>query len=111
MTENEIQKAILERLALIPGLVFWRSNSGVSRSGGRFVRFGLPGQGDITGILPGGRRFELEVKTATGKLSPEQVEFGAKVNAAGGLWACVRSVDEACAVIERALTDYIAGRP
>lgn len=94
-SETDLQRAILERLALIPGLVVWRSNTGVSRSGGRFVRFGIKGQGDITGLLPGGKRLELEVKLPGGKVSPEQVEFGARINAAGGLWAVVRSVDEA----------------
>lgn len=109
MTETDIQRDILAALARVPGLVCWRSSTGVSRSGGRFLRYGVKGQGDITGLLPGGRMFALEVKTPTGRVSPEQVEFGARVNGAGGLWAVVRSVDEALAVIEAALPDMRHG--
>jgi hypothetical protein len=95
VTENELQRQILDALAAIKGVVVWRSNTGVSRSGGRFVRFGVKGQGDITGLLPGGRRLEIEVKTATGKVSEEQLEFGVRINSHGGLWFVARSVEEA----------------
>ena len=71
MKEHDIQTQILEFLKL-KGIVAWRSNTGASvfRNKGKnyFVRFGIPGQADITGILPDGRRLEIEVKT------PEELE-------------------------------------
>lgn len=66
-TEAEIQKACLEFLNLQWGVKAWRQNTGgfYKEYKGRrqFIRFGQPGQGDITGILsPGGRRIEIEIK-------------------------------------------------
>jgi hypothetical protein len=60
----------------------------------RFMRFGIPGQGDITGMLRGGKRLEIECKSDRGKLRDDQVEFGQAVNGGGGLYIVVRSVDE-----------------
>lgn len=103
MTEGEIQREILDALALIPGVCAWRNNTGVSRSGGRYVRFGIAGQGDITGLLRGGRRLEMEVKTAKGKVSPEQEKFGAEITAMGGLYIVARSVEDALTAVRAAL--------
>ena len=38
-----------------------------ARMGRRLVRFGVPGQADLTGILPGGKRLEIETKSDTGR--------------------------------------------
>ena len=103
MSEQELQRAILDRLSVMPGVWCWRQNTGVARMAGGRVRFGLVGSGDISGGLQGGRRLELEVKTEKGQPSEEQVKFGAKVNAMGGLWAVVRSVSEAVAIVQEAL--------
>ena len=71
---------------------------------GQLVRFGdFPSAADITGILPDGRRVELEVKTAVGRLTEGQRDFGAMILANKGVWAVVRSADEAIAVVEAAL--------
>jgi hypothetical protein len=105
MTENEIQREILDALSLIPGVCAWRNNTGVSRSGGRYVRFGIAGQGDITGLLRGGRRLEIEVKTAKGKVSPEQVAFGESITSKGGLYIVARCVEDALAAIRAALVE------
>jgi hypothetical protein len=40
----------------------------------RFVRYGLPGESDVTGIA-GGIRLEIEVKAAKDKPTPDQVRF------------------------------------
>jgi hypothetical protein len=105
VTEQELTRAIVERLNAIPGVCCWRANAGVSRSGGRFVRFGVVGQADISGLVRGGKRVELETKLPGGKwkVTAEQLAFGARITDLGGLWAVVRSVDEAVAVVEGAL--------
>lgn len=89
MSEHEIQKQILKLLKDI-GIFAWRSNCG--RKGK--IRFGLKGSADITGILRDGRRLEIEVKDAKGKLSPEQIEFLETINRLGGLAFVARSVDD-----------------
>lgn len=104
MREQQIQQAILAALGARKDLRIWRANTGVAYGeDGRQVRFGAPGQGDLSGILRGGRRLELEVKAPGGRPTEQQARFGAMVNAMGGLWAVVRSVDEAVAVVEEAL--------
>ena len=103
MSESDLLRSIMERLALIPGLLAWRQNTGVAKAHGFRIRFGLVGSGDITGVLPGGRRLEIEVKTPTGRVSPEQIAFGERINKAGGLWFVARSADEAVIRIQEAL--------
>jgi len=103
MSETDIQREILAQLALMPGVFVWRQNSGAMKVGRRYIKFGLTGQADISGLLQGGRRLEIEVKTKAGVLSLEQVAFGARINALGGLWFVARSVDEAIAKVKEAL--------
>ena len=59
------------------------------------MRVGWP---DLT-WLSEGRLHAFEVKTPLGRLSPAQEACGAAIEAAGGRWAVVRSVDEAEAVL------------
>lgn len=103
--ETVIVKAILARLGRDPRVRIWRSNTGAFKDAtGRLVRYGLPGSADITGIMRrGGRRLEIEVKTATGKQSPQQVLFQRMVEGWGGVYILARSVDEAVIGVERAL--------
>lgn len=58
--------------------------------GGPMGEKGIP---DIIGIYQGKPLF-LEIKTATGKVSPDQEIFLKNVNAAGGIGAVVRSIDD-----------------
>lgn len=90
----------------------FRNNTGVLRDQkGRPVQFGLcKGSADLIGwqsvvVTPEmvGKTVavftSLEVKTALGRVSPEQEQWQRAVKAAGGLAAVVRSVEDA----ERAL--------
>lgn len=103
MTEHEIQQAILLALGGRRDLRIWRNNSGVAFGKGRAVRFGVVGQADLSGILKGGRRLEIEVKRRGERPTEEQVSFGAMIQRYGGVWAVVRSVEEAIAVVEASL--------
>lgn len=123
MSEKTIQSQIMLAASQAGATVF-RNNVGngvlgqvAKQDGGQFhivngrrVQFGLcPGSSDLIGwrrvrITPdmvGGHVavfLALEVKTATGKPTPEQVNFISAVRKAGGLAGVVRSVDEALGV-------------
>lgn len=113
MSEQAIQQRI--RLACSRGRVrLWRNNTGRLRDErGQLVTFGLcPGSADLIGyrsvtITPDmvGATVAVfaavEVKTASGRPTPEQTAFLAHVTAAGGLAGIARSVEDA----ERILGD------
>ncbi len=77
---------VLKALRAHPA-VSWaeRQNTGSTRIGGRFIRFGWPGCADILGQLRDGRFLAVEVKGPTGKLRPEQSVFLERINGAGGM--------------------------
>lgn len=108
MTEAQISAAIRLALGSDPTLVLWRNNVGIAEHwNGQSVdtvRYGLaPGSADFIGVLlPAGRFIALEIKSPTGRATPEQVNWLALVRRMGGFAAIVRSVDEARAAIERA---------
>lgn len=108
--EKEIQAAILAYLALVPGVVAWRNNTGAmfgAHKGKRWaVRFGHPGLSDILGWKQEkfinlhahgftARFLALEVKRPQKHASPAQQAFLDAVRAAGGIAGVVRSVDDA----------------
>lgn len=67
----------------------------------RPVQVGVKGMADLSGILlPGGWRLEIEIKTPTGKQSPEQVKWAEMIRAFGGIYIVVRSADEAVSMIK-----------
>ena len=94
MTEKELQNAILRAFGTLPVLRLWRANVGVARLGRRVVRFGIPGQGDLTGILPDGRRLEIEVKTVAGRQSPAQRRFQEMMERFHGVYILARSIED-----------------
>jgi len=76
------------------GIFAWRNNTGTAWIGDQPVTFGYPGSADITGILPDGRRLEVECKSPTGTQSAKQKEFEAKIRKNSGIYLLVRSVQE-----------------
>lgn len=93
-SEAETQAAIL-RAYRGTRLALWRQNTGAVKIGSRFVRFGLKGAADLQGVLsPGGRAVYIEVKSARGRLRPEQEAFRRMVEKHGALWVLARSVDD-----------------
>ena len=112
MNEIELQNRI--RLAIsVPSTRMFRNNVGcIEGKDGRRVTFGLcKGSSDLIGfkavtITPDmvGQSIAvftaIEVKTPTGRISPEQKRFTEMVNSFGGIGAIVRSVDEAVSVFE-----------
>jgi hypothetical protein len=107
MSEAAIQQDIRLALGQTPGLRVFRNNVGAIKDrNNRLVRYGLAtGSADLIGwqsvvITPAmvGQRFarfvSIEVKTPSGRLSPEQETWQAAVQKAGGIAVVARSVDD-----------------
>lgn len=102
--EKIIQNDILREFGTRPDIRLWRMNAGVSkyrdRTGKiRQVQFGVPGQADLTGILPDGRRLEIEVKGPTGEQSKAQIDYQRIIERFNGVYILARSCDD----VDRAL--------
>ncbi len=96
MKESAIQDQIRLELGAVPGLVLFRNNIGVAEMRGYKVRFGVggPGGADLIGLWHG-RFVAIEIKTETGRQSPDQKLFQRLIEAKGGEYVILRSVDEA----------------
>jgi hypothetical protein len=107
MSEAAIQQDIRLALGQTPGLRVFRNNVGAIKDrNNRLVRYGLcTGSADLIGwqsvvITPAmvGQRFarfvSIEVKTPSGRLSPEQETWQTAVQKAGGIAVVARSVDD-----------------
>ena len=111
MSEQQVQQAI--RLALSRGDTrLWRNNTGtLLDKHGRPVQFGLcKGSSDLIGmrsITIGpehvGQRLAVfaavEVKSATGRATPEQLAFIDVVQQMGGLSGIARSIEDARSIL------------
>ena len=98
VSESAILKSCLHYLNL-RGIEAFRMNTGMAMLPGRGgklqpVRFGKKGLPDICGYLDGGRALFVEVKSATGKLRPEQVVFLERAERCGCKVVVARSVDD-----------------
>ncbi|MGL4517040.1 MAG: VRR-NUC domain-containing protein [Shewanella sp.] len=100
MKESDIQRLIMLALSEA-GCVVWRNNCGVLKNAaGIPIKFGLcVGSSDLIGIAPGGRFLAVEIKTPTGKATPEQIRFIEAVRARGGIAGVVRSPSDALALL------------
>ena len=94
MREHKLLNAILREFGTRRHFRLWRQNTGVARMGPRVVRFGVRGQADLTGILPDGRRLEVETKSPTGRQSPDQRNFQQMIEHFGGVYVLARSVED-----------------
>ncbi len=98
VTEGDVRRSIeiaLNKQGLVR--VFLNAQySGPARGG--YTRAGLgTGTADLVGYVLGlGRFFALEIKTSTGKPSPEQVAWIDQTNREGGYAAIARTPEEAC---------------
>ena len=75
----------------------WPNQTGATKIGGRFIRYGKPGSGDIIAVLPGGKHSEFEAKTGMGTQRKSQKAHQKMVEAQGGLYLVFRSVDDLAA--------------
>jgi hypothetical protein len=114
VSETAIQQQV--RLSCSQGPArLWRNNSGKlpDPKTGRWVQFGVasPGGSDLIGyrqVTIGPEHVgktmavfaAVEVKTATGRATPQQLAFVEHVRQAGGIAGVVRSVDDARRLLE-----------
>src|SRR3990167_4955078 len=106
--ESDLVREALRFLNRIPGVVAWRTNVGAvsadHKGKRRFVRFGFAGLSDIIGwqqstdgVHQAGplvaRFLAVELKTGTGKLTPQQQGFLELVNKSGGIGFVARSCE------------------
>ena len=103
MSESNIQKAILDYLQYqenLSKLWFVRSASGeVNTDTGRRFKTGKKGCPDIL-LCKDGCFIGLEVKTDKGRQSKAQVESQKRIEACGGRYYIVRSIDDVIKVLE-----------
>ena len=99
--EIDIQNSI--RLALSGKCIIFRANVGVfSTADGRTVSTGLPkGFSDLFGYRKSDcKAVFIEVKTATGKVRPQQEQFLNAMKGYGAIAGVCRSVEEALKLID-----------
>lgn len=98
--EHKIQNEI--RLALSDKCVIFRINVGTMKTpDGRYFDTGVPkGFSDLFGFRKSdGRAIFIEVKTATGRASPQQLKFIRQMTACGAIAGICRSAEEALKLI------------
>jgi hypothetical protein len=120
VNESAIVNEVIRALWDIPGVWIWRNNCGVAKPPGakRAIRFGIPGQADISGMvmldlgigLPLGIRLEVECKVPGGRMSQEQKDFQARVESLGGCYLLVHSAEEAVRELQAWRADRTPGR-
>ena len=98
-------RRILLAVGSRPDVRLWRANTGVgvTPDGARIVRFGIPGQADLSGLLIDGRRLEIEVKMPGRTQSEAQLMFGEMILRYGGVYLLAHSVEEALAGVTAAI--------
>ena len=114
MSEQEISARIALAVGSLNNVRLFRNTTGSAWQGqflekrgditliknARYTNFGLAkGSGDFIGLLDDGRFLSLEIKTETGRISPEQKAWLAMVTKFGGLAGIVRSEQEAIQLI------------
>ena len=96
MTEQEIQKQIIDYLKIKGCLVFKHNNFGKVR--GHFYHNTI-GVSDIIGLNKNGKFIAVEVKKPGGKPSKEQIEFLEDVKNKNGIAILAESLDDIMAII------------
>jgi len=100
-TEAQVQATIIEYLELgrIVHTVSDGSRHWDAKGRVRASRVLMPGWPDISGVLPGGRAFFVEVKSLRGRLSHAQLACHARLREAGAVVVVARSLEDVQAVI------------
>ena len=100
--EHAVQQACMELLKL-SGYSVWRQNRASVQIEGRWIKCGIDGQADITGMMLDGRRLEVETKRRKGGVqSPDQKAFQAMIEGGGGVYLLASSIDDLLAGLEKA---------
>jgi len=102
--EGDIVRDILDAYEAHPRIELWRNNTGMIRRGRRVIRFGRVGSADITGIIEGGRRIEIECKKRGNRTARDreekQGEFADMIRKRGGIYILAFSVEDVKNILE-----------
>jgi len=95
-SEREIARTILKHLRANGVLCFRHEPHTFNHTLGRHISnpYDMKGAPDIIAVLPDntGRLWGIEVKTKTGRQSPNQVLFQKRLENAGGVYTLARSI-------------------
>lgn len=98
MTEADLLRFVTDSLER-SNLVWWRVANGpavYSRNNKTFFRKSpISGFPDLAGLTPDGQFWAMELKTARGRISPEQLKWIEKIKLSNGIAEVVRSPSEA----------------
>lgn len=117
--ESRVLNDVLRMFGSRSDMRIWRANVGAMRAAnGRVVHFGVPGQADITGIVPVvgrcmcgllqpsvGVRLEIETKSARGRQEDDQVRYQKIIQRLGGLYILARSARDVSGVMNAWLAE------
>lgn len=86
----------------------WRRDvGGVESANGRYVRYGISGESDLDGVVsPFGLSISVEVKTGTGKLRENQINWKKMKESFGAIHIEARSVEQAMEEFETKLKQW-----
>lgn len=99
MTETDIQNSIRQALSA-HGVVFRMQSGMFYTETGEKIRVGIPGMSDLL-FIGNGFIAWIEVKTAKGRPSKEQLNFIERMKALGHRAGIARSVEEALWLIKK----------
>lgn len=99
MTETDIQNSIRQALSA-HGVVFRMQSGMFYTETGEKIRVGIPGMSDLL-FIGNGFIAWVEVKTAKGRPSKEQLNFIERMKALGHRAGIARSVEEALWLIKK----------
>lgn len=93
--ENAVSAGVHAYLDMRTDVYFWRNQTGGAKFNDFFVKFGINGAADFIGVqAPSGRFFGVECKREKGgKVSDDQIRWGANLIAHGGLYIVATDVD------------------
>jgi hypothetical protein len=92
--ESDVMKDV-DQVLTAWNIFHWRNNTGVTRIGKRFVRFGYPGSADWLGICHDGRFLAVECKRPRGgRLTAKQTDFLDRIRRYGGVALVVTGVND-----------------
>jgi len=96
--ESQLAPVLLQILCGGTGLVLWRNNIGYDAE--RHIHYGVGGNGaaDYIGLYAG-RFVGVEMKSQAGRQSADQRAFESLVSRTGGIYAVVRNLTDAHALL------------
>lgn len=97
---NDLVNKILATLNLTHLGRFWSQPTGAAWRGNQLIRYGFLGAADITGILRGGWRVEIEVKTGNASQQKNQKIFEKNIKMWGGIYLVARSESDALELLK-----------